>query len=222
MHDSLQQACPQTPCSSTMALSMHAHALQPHTTCVMHTLATASPCPSSRSPSASALLLSCLICATPSSRSHMSSKDSTSGRRHTPHCSPLTGSRLSSCSQASAPPCCKQPSLTLPLCCECSAQMTAGYPCPGWAHSKAVTAAVRHTLTPMQMDGAPVLTHMLSHLCMLSKNGHPVVLPARHQGGHTVRYCITYFKDIYAMHIYLCFRYYIYIYYLYLLLIEWI
>ena len=78
----------------------------------------------------------------------MSSKNSTSGRRHTPCCSPSMGSRPSSCSQASALPCCKLPSLTLPLCHECSAQMTTGHPYPGWAHGMAAMAAARHTLTP--------------------------------------------------------------------------
>ena len=90
-------------------------------------------------------------------RSHMSSKNRTSGRRHTPLCLPLMGSRPSSCSQASVPPCCKLPSLTLPLHCECSAQVTAGHPRPGWARDTAVMAAVRCTLT---------LCKRTAHLCL--------------------------------------------------------
>ena len=98
----------------------------------MHTPATALPCPSSRSPSASAPLLPHSRCATPS------------GRRCTPRCSP-TGSRPT---HAHGHP-------HLPLHRERSAQITAGHPRPGWARGTPATAAERHTLTPCARTGLP-------------------------------------------------------------------
>ena len=56
-------------------------------------------------------------------------------------------------------------------------------------------------------------TNILVHLPIVNHNRGVLLLV-----GEGVRYCISYFKDIYAMHIYLCFRYYIYV---FIYFIKW-